>query len=197
MKKQPSAFKHEQEEFPETSSTTIVTLANSSSSYISKSSAFSLSILPLLILTSPVQYNPLHLSIISVYSPHHLFPLQRGLLLQLFLSVPHLCTQKRLLLRINFEKKKNRVEPNLLARIIPAKSELFVHRQITINFDSEKQQNVSVCVCLCLCLYLAHHTTPDSIARKLLRPSWISAFTFLIQNGHLCRQFEEGQPTQV
>lgn len=78
-------------------------------------------------------------------------------------------------------RKRNSRGAELASSNIPAKSELFLHRQITINFDSGRETYLSVCLGLCLCLYLAHQTHPILSQEKSCAQVGDSAFTILIQ----------------
>lgn len=89
--------------------------------------------------------------------------------------------QKRLLPRINFEKKKNSRRAELASSNIPAKSELFLPSTDHYKFRF-RERDLSFCLSLSLSLSISgSQDSSDSVARKLLRPSWISAFAFLIQ----------------
>lgn len=122
-KKQPRTFKHEQEEFPEISSTTIVTLANSSSSYIYVSIPRSHSHF-YLFSSSPFQSNiTLYTSALYQYIPPSPLSFTKRPAAAAFSFCPSPVHAEEALTEDKFRKRKSR-RAELASSNIPAKSEL-------------------------------------------------------------------------
>lgn len=195
-KKQPRTFKHEQEEFPETSSTTIYSpskLIPKLYIYVSiprSHSQFNL------FSSSPVQSNiTLYTSALYHYIPPSPLSFTKRPAAAAFSFCPSPVHAEEALTEDKFREEKNRVEPNSPDRIIPAKSELFLPSTDHHKFRFRERENSSFCLSLSLSISGSPHH-PRFYRKKTLAPV-DSAFTFLIQNGHLCRQFEDEPQIQV